>query len=79
MDVQVIVTMLNTGRTAEDLAHAEATLKRLTVAQLTEVNRHPDLICHAYGRTKSQMVAYLVGGIASSLRTDVILRCGGTR
>jgi hypothetical protein len=74
MELNAIVALLNTGRTADDLAAATAVLGSYTVKQLKALNGHPDLICNAFGTTKRDMIRYLLGGINRGLESAAIAR-----
>lgn len=69
-----IVTLLNSGNTPADLATATTALAACTLAQLSAINAHPDLVCHAYGKTKTAKIQDLTGGIQRVIDSMAISR-----
>jgi methyl coenzyme M reductase subunit C len=79
MSTEELVVLLNTGRNADDLATATAALHSMTLAEIGQVDRHPELICHAYGGTKTKKITQLIGGIRRDMSSSAIARTGGAR
>jgi hypothetical protein len=79
MNTDALVELLNTGTTANDMATAKAVLMGMTLRQIAEVDRHPDLIVHAYGGPKGDKIDRLIAGIRREMSYQAIQRNGGGR